>query len=336
MILGVFYGHEITKESQEQIFNDKNVVAKSLISSGKLIANAYLQCIDCGKAFWFLYKTGQLSYEYYKTYETLDRKFAIQNKVDAWNQVFVEGKQKFDAWEQENEVGRTILAGLRTVWLVDEQSRKRTVGRSRYRVVQYIYDIRQSMSRLVQKSFSSVRSLFQEGEIRSFFEGLRTDLYRDGSATTRLGAVGAAIVAVNIGGAIFSISPVFSNFFAVMVAIIWPSWATDFISRSREVGFEIKSRGFKEGEKLSRSSVKVFDPLKFVRRRCQEYQNDKLRKSKPRKQNYRKPGRFSNNKKVQRRRRKPLSLPNFIDWRKSNSRGASEEVGTWAYFKRTQ
>jgi hypothetical protein len=40
----------------------------------------------------------QLSYEYYKQYEIIDQRFDITSKMNAWNRVFVEGKQKFDAW----------------------------------------------------------------------------------------------------------------------------------------------------------------------------------------------------------------------------------------------
>ena len=336
MVLGAFYGHEITKEVPQEghVREDPNIVAKFLISFGKQLAKAYLQLTDYGKAMWFLYKTGQLSYEYYKTYETLDRKFAIQNKVDAWNRVFVEGKQKFDAWEQENEVGRTMLAGLRTAWLVDEQSRKRAIGRSRYRVVQSAYDIKHSISRMLQKTFSSTQSLFQEGGIKTFLNGLRIDMNRERSIATRLGAVGAAIVAVNICGSIFSISPAFSNFVAIVAAVIWPSWATDLVSRTQEVGIEIKSRGHRDDDSLSGSSIQFFDPLKFIRRRCEEQRSDNFRKSKSSKQNYRRRKSFSS-----KRKKGKVSSSSFFDFiqrPKRKRRGASEEVGTWAFFKRTR
>ena len=42
--------------------------------------------------------------------------------MDAWNARFVEGKKNFDKWERENEIGRKVLAGLRTVWMVEENS----------------------------------------------------------------------------------------------------------------------------------------------------------------------------------------------------------------------
>ena len=42
--------------------------------------------------------------------------------MDAWNARFVEGKKNFDEWERENEIGRKVLAGLRTVWMVEENS----------------------------------------------------------------------------------------------------------------------------------------------------------------------------------------------------------------------
>jgi hypothetical protein len=65
-----------------------------------------------------MYRTGQLSYEYYKIYEDMDRRWKVQEKVDAWNARFVEGKKQFDQWEKDNEIARKVLAGLRTVWYV--------------------------------------------------------------------------------------------------------------------------------------------------------------------------------------------------------------------------
>jgi hypothetical protein len=49
------------------------------------------------------------------------RRFGIQEKVDAWNARFMQGKKKFDAWEQNNEIGRLVLASFRTAWLIEEK-----------------------------------------------------------------------------------------------------------------------------------------------------------------------------------------------------------------------
>eukprot|EP00537_Pseudo-nitzschia_pungens_P013257 CAMPEP_0172392840 /NCGR_PEP_ID=MMETSP1061-20121228/8847_1 /TAXON_ID=37318 /ORGANISM="Pseudo-nitzschia pungens, Strain cf. pungens" /LENGTH=587 /DNA_ID=CAMNT_0013123753 /DNA_START=128 /DNA_END=1888 /DNA_ORIENTATION=- len=336
MILGSLYGFGITKTVAEgENHRAPNTFDNLLISCGRHLARAYLQLKDYLNGLWFLYKTGQLSYEYYKTYENLDKKFAIQNKVDAWNRIFVEGKQKFDAWEQENEVGRTVLAGLRTAWLVDEQSRQRATGRSKYRVVQIAYDVKTSISRYLQNRFSSIKSVFQEGELKTFLKGLRLDMSQKDSIATRLGAVGAAIVAVNIFGAIFSISAGFSNFLAVVFAIVWPSWAGDLASRTKEVGMEIKSRGYNDSKPLSGTSVKVFDPVKFVRRRCEEQKSGKSKRS-----------RSNSGKSRQLKRNRPKNRkPNFASKRKTvkslsssfrsfggskrKRRGVSGEVRTW-------
>jgi len=330
-ILGSFYGYEITKivSTEDNNLKDSNIVGKFLISCGRQLARAYLQLVDYWKGLWFLYKTGQLSYEYYKTYENLDKKFAVQSKIDAWNRVFVEGKQKFDAWEQENEVGRTVLAGLRTAWLVDEQSRKRATGRSKYRLVQTAYDVKKTISRFLQNSFSSIKSAFREQEIKTFLKGLRIDMSREGSVATRLGAIGAALVAINVFGAIFSISPAFSNFLAIVFAAIWPSWAPDLASRTQEIGMEIKLRGYKENNSLSGSSVKVFDPVKFVRRRCEENKNGKITKSTSAYTKYRKPSFGSKTE-----RAKYASSPFRLSFdSKKKHLGASGKVRTWRDFK---
>ena len=55
-----------------------------------LLANRYISLRDFVKSFWFMYRTGQLSYAYFKRYESLDARFKIQDKVDAWNRRFRE------------------------------------------------------------------------------------------------------------------------------------------------------------------------------------------------------------------------------------------------------
>jgi hypothetical protein len=237
MLLGAMYGYEITKEpvvmDPSEPPQEPNMVAKRLISLGRKIARAFLQTYDQWKTLWFLYKTGQLSYEYYKRYEMLDQRFEIQNKVDAWNRRFAEGKKRFDAWEQENEVGRTILAGLRTVWLVDEQSKRRTREKSRYRLVQVLYDAKHYIKLWMRKFQTWAKSFFQEGGLQGVISNLRDDLTNGDSAGARVGAALAAVMVVNIGGALFSISPVFSNLLAIVTAVLWPSRALDLLSRIR-------------------------------------------------------------------------------------------------------
>lgn len=246
MLFGSLYGFEITKpplEGQTAAEQpEKNLVARYFIQAGRLLAMKFLQVYDNWKTLWFLYKTGQLSYEYYKRYEMLDQRFAIQNKVDAWNARFVEGKKRFDQWEQDNEIGRTVLAGLRTVWLVDEQSKRRTRQKSRYRVVQLLYDTKFYVQRWLKKAQYQARTFFQEGGVQNFLVELRSDLSEGGSKGARLAAVLAAVATVNIFGALFSISPGFSNFLAVLVAVIWPSWALNTLMRIRNQSAEIGSR----------------------------------------------------------------------------------------------
>ena len=95
--------------------------SKGIISLGRRMAKFYLSIYDATYGIWFMYKTGQLSYDYYKQYCKLDERFGIQNKMDAWNARFIQGKKNFDEWERQNEIGRRVLAGFRTAWLVEEK-----------------------------------------------------------------------------------------------------------------------------------------------------------------------------------------------------------------------
>jgi hypothetical protein len=46
---------------------------------------------------------------------------------------------------------------------------------------------------------------------------------------TRVGAILAALVAVNITGALFAISPTFLTIAALCVGLIWPSWVSELV-----------------------------------------------------------------------------------------------------------
>jgi hypothetical protein len=94
MILGGTYGYGLHPEDHTD--NDdattatkrnNNPIRRLILCSGRKLAKWYLQLYDYCHTIWFLYKTGQLSYEYYQRYAELDDKFGIQAKMDAWNAV---------------------------------------------------------------------------------------------------------------------------------------------------------------------------------------------------------------------------------------------------------
>ena len=244
LLFGGIYGFEITKGRIEAM--PKNVVAKFCIYSGRKLAKVALELYDRFQTLWFLYKTGQLSYEYYKRYEQLDERFAIQDKMDAWNARFQEGKIKFDQWEKENEIGRTILAGLRTVWLVDEQARLRAKQRSRYRVIQYLYDVKYYVGVGWKNLSTLLREKILSGDVTSwseFWSGVLNDISTSGAIGTRIGAIIASLIAVNITGALFTISPTFLACLAIIAGVVWPSWVSEFWQRLQELTEETRARG---------------------------------------------------------------------------------------------
>lgn len=144
-VIGFAYGYRITSLMKEEgdddgatiINNTTDPLASLCRSCGQWVGRTWLRLQSAITSLWFLYKTGELSMEYYKRYAKLDQRFAIQSKMDAWNALFVKGKQSFDAWERENQVGRRTLATLRTFWLVENKNR-----RNKYRVVQVYQDSR--------------------------------------------------------------------------------------------------------------------------------------------------------------------------------------------------
>jgi hypothetical protein len=95
-VFGAFYGYGLGKQQEEQENPPSQFVQLAIVNLGRRLANAYLQVYDYANALFFMYKTGQLSYDYYQRYADLDQRFAIQSKVDAWNARFAEGKINFD------------------------------------------------------------------------------------------------------------------------------------------------------------------------------------------------------------------------------------------------
>ncbi|GAX19464.1 hypothetical protein FisN_19Hh038 [Fistulifera solaris] len=240
-IVGAVYGYNITP------LDELNVASRIVTQLGRKIARASLSVYDSANTLFFMYKTGQLSYEYYQRYAALDQKFAIQDKIDAFNARFAEGKVKFDKWEKENEVGRRVLAGMRTLWLVEEQSRKKNsrIWRrgSRYRVVQLFYDAAYLLGRVLGNIW---KTLTGKGgsEVKEFLRGIArwTDT-EDESIGARLGAALWAAVAVSLTGALFSLSPLLLTFIALGCGYIWPTWPSEAADGVTAFWNDRRSRG---------------------------------------------------------------------------------------------
>jgi hypothetical protein len=252
LIAGAVYGHDICSRPDQP--PPSNLLARTLIGWGGRLAQFTLQTIDSCRTLWFLYKTGELSYQYYKRYEAMDQRFSIQSKMDAWNAKFQEGKIKFDQWEQDNEIGRTVLAGLRTMWLVDERAKRRAKQKSRYRLVQSLYDSKYWMGRWTRKTWKALLASRWTDSVRDYVKGVQTDLWNggQGSIPARLGAVVASLIALNIVGALFVISPTFLALLAIGVGVAWPSWVAELASRLDTLTLETRARG--RGEDIMSST----------------------------------------------------------------------------------
>jgi hypothetical protein len=250
-VVGGLYGSEVSKRNRAANVGDESASEPGpleclVLYMGRRLALFYLRVYDACNALFFMWKTGQLSYEYYKAYATFDERFAIQSKIDAWNTFFVEGKIAFDKWEKENEVGRKILAGLRTAWLVEERSLKNSRRRrqSKYRIVQLTYDAEYFGRQFVRSVWKAVTG-GGSNEFRDFLKGVKIEI-TDSQAMalgSRLGSVMAAVIAVNLTGALFAISPSLLSFLAAIVGIAWPTWTSEFFDRVALFTQETRARG---------------------------------------------------------------------------------------------
>ena len=232
---------------------------------GKRIATAYLQVWDILQTFWFLYRTGQLSYEYYQTYAKLDNRYGIQSKIDAWNSRFIEGKENFDRWEKENEVGRKLLAGMRTLWMVEENSYKKQMKgmkKSKYRIVRYVDGVIGWSKRFFRALWGSITG-GGDGELREILKGMKLgmDELSLEIVSQRIGAAVAALIAVNFVGAMFAVAPIFLGTASVTLAVIFPNWFKDTIASVKDAVEEARARG--RGERMNKPQVPVVQKTKL-------------------------------------------------------------------------
>jgi hypothetical protein len=255
-IMGGLWGYDVSKNHA----TTTNTLSNIVLALGRRLAKAYLLMYDGVNGIWFMYKTGQLSYEYYKTFSKLDEKFAITNKMDAWNAKFQEGKRQFDKWERENEIGRRMLAGMRTAWLVEEKSLKK--GRrihgvySKYRLVQWYYNAREWCRRLLAGMWNAVTG-GGSAELKEALRGIRINISTSAldEVGTKLGAALAALITVYLVGSLFAIAPVLLGSLAVVSGLVWPTWIPEFLERVREQLDDLRAQG--RGETVVRQPTKA-------------------------------------------------------------------------------
>lgn len=272
-LAGSVFGYETSKRLplNDETLNDFNVMQSLVIHSGRYLATIALRIYDTFQAFFFMYKTGQLSYEYYKSYALLDKRLSIQKKIDAWNARFVEGKLAFDRWEKENEVSRKVLAGLRTVWLVGEQNVRKRSGllrrsqryQSRYRVIQFVYDAIYTIGKLCESFWTLIVRGDICSEMKNFVIGIiRNDMGNLTFTQSHIRGVFLSVAMVIIIGALFTVSPVLLFLVAATFGLIWPTWVSEMLDRTGIVIDETVARG---RGKISKIKTKDHDKL-FLKR----------------------------------------------------------------------
>lgn len=196
------------------------------------------------------------------THSLTSQKWKIQDKIDGWNVRMQQGKKDFDQWEKENEVGRKILAGLRTVWLVEENSLKKVSRSSRnrksrngivskYRLVNYANDVLFFSRKILGALWSSITRSPGEGEewseivrgVKASFSDLNFEIL-----SQRLGSGLAALVCLNLIGTLYSSVPSLLSLFAISSGILFPNWIAFVVVRIEEELSKFAARG--RGEKI--------------------------------------------------------------------------------------
>ena len=188
--------------------------------------------------------------------------------MDMWNARFVEGKTNFDKWEQENEIGRKVLAGLRTAWMLEENSyrnqRYRIGGRggSKYRIIQYAIDSFAWMKKLLLAIWDAITG-GGKSELRDIIKGVKIQIAELSLTiiSQRMGAALAALLVVNIVGAMFAMTPSLLGFIALVAGLIWPDWVAEVYQKLKDLVEESRARGRGEDRDAAMKERKAKAPL---------------------------------------------------------------------------
>jgi len=235
------WGYQIARNYESS--PPTNVFSELLISVGRRLAQFAHFVYDGVKGLWFMYQTGQLSYNYWKQYAQLDDRFAITTKMDSWNEKFKEGKRSFDTWEKENEIGRKVLAGLRVI-AYNKQGK-------RWRMTKYYQRIRESIVSRWEGSGEEFTVLLK-GIRRSIAQQRLDEVFPRALAALEAWAL------LNLVGALFALSPSLLGFLAVLTGLVWPTWAPELRKRFSQVVEELNQQG-----RLESSTIKEIGKQRF-------------------------------------------------------------------------
>ncbi|GMH59807.1 hypothetical protein TL16_g02904 [Triparma laevis f. inornata] len=130
---------------------------------------------------------------------------------------FQEGKVNFDRWEKENEVGRKILAGLRTAWMV-EDTRSGKAGK-KLKVVKRV------AGRTANALLDPLRGNGVK-ELKEVLQGLKIELQTMDYETSarRVASSFMAYVSLNFIGVLFSTAPGILAVSGMIAGAIYPGW----------------------------------------------------------------------------------------------------------------
>ena len=263
--------NDLSQLQQQQ--QPPNILSELILRIGRRVALSYLRIKDAIHGLWFMYKTGQLSYSYYKQYSTLDQRFALTQKIDAWNARFQDGKKAFDSWEREHEIGRKLLATMRTVWLVEERSLQRgrkglLVGLSNYRVVQYLGMVKRRIQTFVTGVWRRIIGTDANGggggdnDFGNLLRGIRNSILQPGSSGSssgggggleelllpRIGAAVGAFVVLNLVGALFALWPNVLGLVAILTGLVWPTWVAELGERLSVLLTDLRDQGSRDDD----------------------------------------------------------------------------------------
>jgi hypothetical protein len=82
---------------------------------------------------------------------------------------------------------------------------------------------------------------------------------------TRIGAIVASLVAINITGALFAISAPLLTLMAALMGIVWPSWVPELVERLKLLTEETRARG-RGDENYSPASFNSMNTAKLLGR----------------------------------------------------------------------
>lgn len=143
------------------------------------------------------------------------------------------------------------------IWISSSKTQRRRYGakKSRYRIVQYAYDVTAWCRRLVVALWNAVTG-GGASDLQELMRGIRINIEESKLQewSARIGASMAALITCYCVGVLFAVAPMVLGLLAITTGVLFPSWLSGAFEQLTSLVEETRARGRGEQEVTPSSS----------------------------------------------------------------------------------